>query len=154
MKPDNVVSLEERLHPRPLLSVAPAPVCRAHNFELCRKTRTARCQRCDTNMDPFDALVYIAERWGEYLRNREHLGSEIERLRGDHTRLEVLVRKLRAGVRRRVRALAEQAPADAIKALELLIRWRTGMVDQFDLSLRAGELADRALQQAGVSRRA
>src|SRR5581483_4149774 len=80
--PDNVVALPpERVdQPRPLLTLTPRPGCFPHTLVLGEKTHTVTCSRCDKALEPFEALLYIVRRWGQYALNLSSLRRECEAL--------------------------------------------------------------------------
>ena len=101
-----VISLESRVKKgaRAMLTVARAPFCVAHHFTLDRSTRLAHCDKCGQSFDAFEAMVHLAEHWGDFHDNRQHIQREVERLREERVALKKEADALRATVRRRTRA--------------------------------------------------
>lgn len=122
-KSAHVISLESRLKKgaTPMLTVPRAPVCWGHHFFLDRETRLVSCKRCKLVFDGFEAIVYLAEHWGDFNANRRAIEIELKKAREERDELKKEADRLTGFVRRKYRAIAETSE-HATRALELLLR--------------------------------
>lgn len=123
----HVISLESRLKSgaKPMLTVPRKALCFAHHYLIDRKTRLATCTKCGESFDCFDAMVDLAEHWGDYQGNRNVIKKEIDALRQERDELKSEVDRLKSFTRRKYRAIAETSP-HATRCLELVLRMSRG----------------------------
>lgn len=146
----HVIELESRLREgaKPRLTVAREPVCLAHHFELDRETRLVTCTKCKQTFDGFEALLYLAEHWGDFHGNRSAIKKELAALSERRSALEEEVSRLKSSVNRKLRRIAECSP-HATKALELALRIyrkpaHTGSGDRMALLTLLRQVEDEA----------
>ena len=105
-----VVPLDgRRVGARPRLTVSRELFC-THYFELDRKARLASCSKCQALVDPWAALVYIAEHWPDFHGNREAIRHDLVALGKQRDELRAEVRRLKQQVRRATYATTTQNP--------------------------------------------
>lgn len=145
----HVIELGSRLTgASPRLMVARRPSCLAHTFEMNRETRLVNCTRCKQSFDAFEAMVYLAEHWGDFHGNRTAIKTELVDLGLKRDALKAEVSRLKAAVNKKLRAVAESSP-HATKALELMLRIRrkpphAGSMDRMSLLTLLRQVEDEA----------
>jgi hypothetical protein len=71
-----------------------------HSFVIDEKERTVHCKRCDADIDPFDAILYLAKRWDRVREATEHYASEQKRLEVSVADLQRQERNTKARLKR------------------------------------------------------